>query len=515
MNSETSVLIDSKAVSKGRIAGAKTICFFGCIALVAVWILMFVFIINSRLDFPTPAKVKLALHNSYVSSCKNASGYVTVQNYDGKYGLLDSKSVLRLPFEYDEISDISVPGYPFVLKVRQGDKYGLYNSECEELLSVKCESIDFINDETYNKQLQYFDFVKDGRHGAVHCDKGVVIPAQYDQISALDMQKGIVFKLRNDSKVGAANEKGNAILPVDFYDIKRVFTNKKLYLMAFSDKKQLFDINGKQHGEVLGKYFSTDAFIVALDGKYGTDTLSENGTVIDFKYSGVETEELGGKTYLKAYNTETTDFYNESGLLVYADVRHLFDFYTGKYGEKYGAFDGEGNVLLPFEYDEIKSAYKLEDSVIFVVKNEDKYGCVDDSGKKVISLLYDSISYVDRDDYALYFGVSSDGAKKLVSIYDGYDGLTSKTLFDYEGQFVILKANGKMYFRTKDSEYGYELYNYLGNRIISARGAYYSGKFKNIYVSHTPYDCFVAVDEDGDEYKFSVGGNRIGTLYDY
>lgn len=154
-----------------------------------------------------------------------------------------------------------------------------------------------------------------------------VIPCEYDDIFSADDEHYI---LKKDGKFGAADNRGNIVIPVgyDYLEKFRETGFEPRFAAAFG-----------KFGEKCG----------VIDG--------DNRTVVPFVYSKID-----------AKNSRPT-------------------FIAAELDGKFGGIDEKGNVIIPFEYEEIE---KLRSNV-FKAKKNGKYALIEKNGKEITRFEYDEI----------------------------------------------------------------------------------------------------------------------------
>ena len=88
------------------------------------------------------------------------------------------------------------------------------------------------------------------------------------------------------------------------------------------------------------------------------------------------------------------------------EYMHIYDCYethklflTILKNGKWGATDLDGEILLPFEYDDMKIHYYVGEKTFFVVQKNGKYGVINLNEKIILPFEYDDIQvYYDEDE---------------------------------------------------------------------------------------------------------------------
>jgi len=303
---------------------------------------------------------------------------------NGKYGYVDKKGNEVIPFKFDGADDFK-NGYG---AVSIKDKYG--NVKKRGYVNKKGKVF-------YVKNLQKYDDFSYMSEGLIAVKKGdkwgyinkkgkVVIPFKYDEIH--DFKEGLAAVKKGD-KWGYINKKGKVVIPfkydvdVNVYDEMLDFNEglaaveKGYYKCGYINKKGKAVIPFRFrwalgfHGGLASAY---------IDG-VGWATINKKGIVL---YS--DPEEVDDK-YV---------FINKKGeKIVLTDYSSIEPFSEGlafakKKNGKWGYIDENGNPVTEFEYDNWSGSYRdtqFHDGGVLVRKG-DKYGAINKEGKVVIPIEY-------------------------------------------------------------------------------------------------------------------------------
>lgn len=217
------------------------------------------------------------------------------------------------------------------------------------------------------------------------------MPCEYDSIYVLENGARI---LKKDKKYGIVNEQASFIAECR-YD--SVLSPSPKYAPVMLNKKWGFsDSNGNK--VITFKYddifhYDDSVFVAKYNGKYGIADYKDN-VIVKFQceciyyklYGNATFIEIGGKIALlnsrlkqvteNLFTPGLGDSYDEGGLarLVLASTN------------KCGIVEVEtGNILIPFEYDEIN----LPSEELLCAQKNDKYGYVNIKNEVIIPFIYD------------------------------------------------------------------------------------------------------------------------------
>ena len=314
-------------------------------------------------------------HEGLAYACRN-----------GKYGYVDKKGNEVIPFKFDGADDFKY-GYG---RVNIRDKYG------------KVKKIGYVNKKgkvTYIKNLQKyiaFSYMSEGliavtkekeyKWGYINKKGKVVIPLKYDYVE--DFHEGLAaVKVKKGGKSGYINKKGKVVIPLK-YGYARDFHEG---LAAVEKGGKSGYINKKGKVVIPFKYFNATSFsggLAQVDnlGSSIWTTINKKGIAIA-QYS--EPNKVDDKFV----------FINKKGKkIVLTDYLSIEPFSEGlafalnKNG-KWGYIDENGNPVTEFEYDDVDASAAYQFDTRFhdggvLVRKGDKYGAINKEGKVVIPIEY-------------------------------------------------------------------------------------------------------------------------------
>jgi predicted RNA-binding protein with RPS1 domain len=282
----------------------------------------------------------------------------------------DKKNVI--PFEYDEIGNF-VEGKA---KAKKNGEYGYIDEQGNTIIPLEYDKIEeFIDGKAKagkNKNWGYID------------EQGnTIIPFEYDKIEEFINGKA---KTRKNGKCGIIDEQGNIIIPIEYDEIFQFYEGKALakkwdkygYIDEQGNIMIPFDYNGGSYKFVNGKTR------VKKNRQWGL--IDEQGnTIVPFEYDYIESFVNGKAKAKKGWEYGYIDY--EGNLLIHSEMLIFDNLIKGEKFGKWGIQDICGNIIIPFEYDDIG---------LFVdgkakVKKDGKYGYIDKQGKIIIPFEYNEI----------------------------------------------------------------------------------------------------------------------------
>lgn len=194
------------------------------------------------------------------------------------------------------------------------------------------------------------------KYGYIDTLGRIVIPTNYDGVSYFINDLAVVYK---DNKAGIINRANEVILPFNFD------------LLSSGDNRRL--INKKNNGSQFG--------LVSVDGQ----------TILENKYSMIAHFQ---NTFYLAEKDKKWELFDSLGQLVFnepfdeAYILRKHSLVKLKVNGKFGLFNIDGKMVIPFMYDDI---YNPSEELI-AVKNNDKWGFVNLNNKVIIPFSYDEVT---------------------------------------------------------------------------------------------------------------------------
>lgn len=161
---------------------------------------------------------------------------------------------------------------------------------------------------------------------------------------------------------------------------------------------------------------------------------------------------------------------------------------SGKYWtdeELWGGIDKEGNVAIPFIFDEMKRFWDIDGTSrddVFVAHygnnwEEGNWGIIDNRGNWITDHTFEDID--NTEFYGDMFVFCKEDEETGDYLYGIYDMKQNKVIFKPKFQYASFDEDGWIYVREFDEELGYEV-----ERIIDREG---NEKFHSIYTSISRY----------------------------
>lgn len=249
-----------------------------------------------------------------IPTCELFSAHV-----GGRYGCLDKKNNIVIPFVFDELwvwSDIIV--------VRLGDKYGCLNRKNEVVIPVEYDEIEPTPINIVAK--------KHAKYGCFDLLGKETIPFIYDYIDVEMFHEGWAIA-RKEGKYGTIDKLGQVIIKFSYDQLNRGYNDEYDMLSAvIDDKEGRLNITGDVvipiiYEEVGYKY---DDY---LWNEFGLAQVTKKGLVGAINKSGQEVIPT-----------------------IYSFMSSISeDLWCVELNDKWGFIDEYNNVVIPFEYEELSS----------------------------------------------------------------------------------------------------------------------------------------------------------------
>lgn len=322
-----------------------------------------------------------------------------------RYGVVDSLGTIVIPFRYDKIEKVEERS--FILK--KNNLYGIANAKGELVLPINYTNAQ------YRPLVKAIFIEKGSAWGAYTCSGKEILPVQFSNIANSNSLHIITVK---DSLLSFYNFKGKLLKrgKLEIED-SRYFTHnlpvKYPLILKKGDKYGIFDrylniVTPFQYDQIYPSrnyLFPSYSFlyIAKKEGKYGfitKDNQSKEGLIFtQLKEYGIvaQNEKFGwvnnkaeliipciydkinainewnrvngntlylevekeGKKILLNSNGDTITAYNTIDTLHSIFTQNEKAFIIGKKNGKFGAISTDGTIIVPFEYDTVRSDFNL------------------------------------------------------------------------------------------------------------------------------------------------------------
>jgi len=284
-------------------------------------------------------------------------GYAMV-TIAGKQGLVNSNGIEVVPCKYDKV----IYGYGALWIVSKGGLFGLINHSGKVILPLTCSNVTF---DRYNTLKVYY-LTRDGKMGMADTTGKQFLPFKFSHAEPFVRYSNEVAKVllvKDNGLCGIADFTGKILVP-ELYD--QIFTVSGL-------KKPLYLVFSKQSEGIADE--AGNVLIAVKNWRLGD--VNDNGVIVNQDgYAGVLNWQQKAIVPIK-----------------YQQVNLAGKCFIVKTGDKYGAFNLQGNEIIPVGYDYITSYMQ---NVFFVTKNR-RMGVIDETGKIILPVEYDEVTNCGRE----------------------------------------------------------------------------------------------------------------------
>jgi len=320
-----------------------------------------------------------------------------------KYGYIDIRQNILIPFDYDDISVFSEELAP----AKKNGKYGYINRKGELIIPFQYD------DERHFYKSGLSKVSKDGKWGFINKKGEQVVPIQYSQVDCHKMETEFIFVFDNN-KWAIFNNKGKQLTDFIYDEIYGTANNFDYFNEKYLFKGLLLVRKGNQF-----RYLNRDLKIIADFGYYSkAEPISEYGFAIVKKENCYGIIDSIGKIVIP---------------FEYSLIEHPRQQYQGFYDEfyvkkagKYGILNEMAELISDISYDSFERDYcKIKDStqVIFISKKGKRFGIINLIGKITLPVEYEKINQFEGNSTTIakkdgLFGlINSSGEIKIPFIY--------------------------------------------------------------------------------------------------
>lgn len=370
-----------------------------------------VFIVTSEVNYTEGTYKSLAINENNENIFTNYDKIEAIQNHDSQNTIWYNTTCL---------------------KVEKNGKYGLIDLTGKILLNCNYESIEPIIGIRNS-----FITTRDGKKGLVSSTGSIIIENDYKQITALTDQYENGYIVKNDEgKLGVIGTNKKELLPVEYDDIKNVYSNST-YIAQKNNSWKIIDT--AENTEIDFNYDDAIAInhtniIVKKEGNYGVisttgeeliapeytslKNINQNNYIAqkDGNYGIIDTEEQ-----IKLEFTYKSLTYIEGAEIIEAQTDKIeTDLYDTNFNLKLSGIVSEINIskgymkiridseykYYNFKFEEKKNTEILTTNTLFLSRDNGKYGFVDKNGVVVINYIYDDATEQNASGYV---AVKKDG----------------------------------------------------------------------------------------------------------
>lgn len=491
-----------------------------------------------------------------------------MQTKSGQWGYVNLEGEMVLFPQYDEAGTFNTDGTAYV---RIDNQAGYIDKKGEWVLGPK--SMDdyfkfdtiksvYVNQEAIAQaelqMMQPQPFKVCGKYGLVNVDGMVMIPFLYESLELIaDADEILYIASCEDEKrgiqYGLLDEKGKILVDFEYeYISNKPVCGRILYL--WNDSYGYLGMDGKtaieaKYDNAMDFNSSSGYAVVQYYGLYGL--IDPNGEiVVPMEYASYDypdymyRQEEGEAIYffydfddkVKIYNAVQNVFL--PGLYDNVDTWATSDnFIVVKQGEKYGAVNNAGEVVLDFKFKEV---YKPdENGYVLASTPNGKWGMLDENGKTIVKFKYDDMWSYNELDYATVElngkrgSVNREGDLIIPVEYDSVIWLTQEDLEPYfkNKNSETEKASDKTGIAIAENEKRICMYSLDGKLVLTLQNNMADESFQNDkemeeafcqaisentgYEMKTPDELEALYDDYNENFRVGDGTEEAYAYYDY
>lgn len=347
---------------------------------------------------------------------------------ENKYGVIDTKGNKIIENKYD---DIKIPN-------PERDVFICYENENTKVLNEKSEEIytqydniqplrlkNISGDLMYEKSV--LKYSENGKYGIIDFTGKELTKAIYEEIDTFQFKEGELL-VKKEGKYGILNIKGTTLVKTEydkieadkFYESENGYKNAGYIVSKTTEEGYRYgyiDIEGKliikpQYNDIyrIVEIDEKEIYIIAAEnGKYGL--FKNTNKIIDNQYQSL--------------------IYNESNNTI-----------TALKGKKYGVLSIEGEIIVPFEYNQID----ISGEYIYATKTDKDTEIFNSNGEKSNIDKNLAIINVENTDYKIY--IQTIEGKTRYSIYKNNEIVTKNQYtyikYLYDNYFIACNENGRL-----------------------------------------------------------------------
>lgn len=402
----------------------------------------------------------LFVNNDNTKDVSSLTTYIGAYE-NGKWGIIDNKGNKILDCNYDEMVIVPDKNKPLFICVENAN----YSNETytTKVVNEKGEKIltEYINvqpiQNTDGLKIWYenniLKYEKEGKYGLINFEGKEILPANYDNIYAMQgIEKSVIVE--KDGKKGlVSTSMGEVIIPVEYLDVSSLTKSYE------------------------------DGYIVKNDANKLGVISPDKTTILETKYNQIKN--VTGNNYYVVSENGALEIVDKKGEVIlnsgFENVEEInSDNFVITVGGIYGVISKSGESIIEVKYEELKHAFSNN----YIAKLNGKYGIIDQNSNEIIGFNYEKINYVKEADF--FIAEKADLTTDIINrsfeivlnniivsdlnIEDGYLRVRKEGDYKYYNLKLEEKTNKEvlttntLFLIKENGKYGYE--NKSGKRIV-------------------------------------------------
>ena len=345
-----------------------------------------------------------------------------------KFGVIDENGNKIIDAKY---LNIKIPNPEKPVFVCYENNVTKILNEKEEQLFTEYDSVEPLRLKNISSDLMYeksiLKYSKNGKYGLIDFNGKKITNAIYEEIDTLQYKEGELL-VKQNGKYGIINIKGTKIIKPNydtieadqFYEKDSGYKNDGYIVSKTTDEGYRYgyvDNNGK---EIVSTKYNDLSRINEISGNDIYNICAENG-----KYGLLK----NGKIVIS----------NEYQSLMYSESNNTL---IAKKGKKYGVLSLDGDIIVPFSYNQIS----VNGKYIYAVDNNENTVVYSTDGKQTDMNENIQILNVENTNYQIRIETSNE--KTIYSVYENDKKLTgtdySYIQYLFNNYFIASNGNGKL-----------------------------------------------------------------------
>lgn len=297
---------------------------------------------------------------------------------DDKYGYIDKEGTTVIPFIYDD-ADWFRKG---MACVKYQGKYGCLNAKNEWLIAPDYSEIKNWNDNwvLVKKDDKWAFYDKSGKQWTDFCYDEVIMASKDNDLVCFN-GLGLVVK---DGKFAYLNATLQEVVPLGTFDSALPFNE---YQMGIVEKKGKWGIIDSLGHFIIPLEYDEICYVSDYGSDYELLSLKKKGCIA---VMSAKTREKTEPCFLTFYKSNRRVL--EDG--TFKDV-----YIAKNLGNEYGCMDEQLNIVIPFEYSEIKPI-----DPFLIAAHGSSYGLINWQNEIIVDFVNDDIYYCQFDDLYILTG---------------------------------------------------------------------------------------------------------------
>lgn len=329
---------------------------------------------------------------------ENAGLHVTVDNVayirignNGKYGIIKSDRNIVIPIQHNNIDIIKSDGKVFFCLDNDKTKYYNIDNPLIEIDLNEYAHIDYAK----NGDETMLIVKKDTLWGVIDFTGQYVIPPIYQSIQHLRLDDTDCLKVMDSyGNWGVLNYDNDTLIPfqrseISYHDYTHFLITDENGQLSVSDLRHLWNLSNVSHPYFICTPSDTSGFLTYKDGKEGLVDIYNN-ILIPFKYDTI-TSFGDAQGYYLAKEAEAWTLIDNHGYTLF--VNHYDSIkiaknntsdsplIAAKKGGRWGIVDRNNNIIVPFQYKDIK----LSSLLLICTDTNDNRIAINHKGKIIVT----------------------------------------------------------------------------------------------------------------------------------